>query len=104
MNVNKIINIIIYKMLKKNNVSFECLKKLSISPKSHSEIVRLKDSSKGRTFAMVLELGNTLYYTLIPFLKAEQDQAMQLVNKYYKCLTISKMKNNQPCVALERVA
>ena len=92
--VDKIINIIIYKMLKKNNVSFECLKKLSISPKSHSEIVRLKEPSNGRTFAMVLELGNTLYYTLIPFYKPEQDKAMQLVNKYYKYLTISRMNNN----------
>ena len=91
------------KKLKMENVSSELLKKLSISKKSHSEIVRLKDSSNGRTLAMVLELGNTLYYTLLPILKAEQTQAMQLVNLYFKYLTINKT-NNKPCVAPSRAA
>lgn len=89
--------------LKMKNVSSELLKKLSISPKSHSEIIRLKNSS-GKTLALVLELGNTLYYTLLPILKVEQAPAIQLVNTYYKYLTTNKIKNNQPCVALERAA
>lgn len=92
------------KNLKMESVSSEILKKLSVSKKSHSEIVRLKDSSNGRTLALVLECGNTLYYSLLPILKVEQVQAMQLVNLYYKYLTTNKINNNQSCVAPSRAA